>query len=133
MAQRIIDLDAVVPETIGVRIDKVVYDLPGDIPVPKYLRIARLTDELADPGEGSGGVLESLYDEVVDLFAELNELPVDEDGTVSLPLGPTRLGALVIQLYASASEADSPRPTKARRAGTKSTSRTKPKRSASSK
>lgn len=133
MAQRIIDLDAVVPETIGVRIDKVIYDLPGDIPVPKYLKIARLTDELAEPGEGSGGVLEALYDEVVDLFGELNDLPEDDEGKVSLPIGPTRLGALVIQLYAQAAEADDPRPTRARRAGTKSTSRTKPKRSASSK
>lgn len=131
--QRIIDLDAVAPQSIGIKLGGEVYELPGDLPVPKYLRIAALTDELADAGEDAGGTLQRLYDEVVGLFLELNDLPEDAEGNPELPLGPTRLGALVVQLYTQAAEDDAPkRPTK-RPAGTRSTSRTKRKTSRSSK
>ena len=128
MAQRIIDLDVIVPERIGVKIDDEVYDLPGDIPVPDYLAIARLTDALGDEAENAGETFEELYERVIDLFR------VHNPDLVDLPLGPTRLGALVVQLYTQAAEEDAPpaRPTKAK-SGTRSTSRTKSKRSRSSK
>lgn len=132
MAQKIIDLDVVVPEKVGAQIDGVVYDLPGDIPVPDYLEIARLADSLddeaddgADP-EAAGEKLQALYDRVMDLF-RVHQPDLDE-----LPIGPQRLASLVVQLYTGLADQDEPeRPTKPRRAGTRSTSPKRKPKSAS--
>lgn len=127
MAQRIIDLDVALPEGIDVVINKETYSLPGDIPVPDFLEISRLTDRIEDPKtkpEEVNGLIEEIYDRVMELF-RLENPDLEE-----LPLGPQRLGALVVQLYAGAAEEDGAddRPPK-RKAGTRSTSRSKTKTS----
>lgn len=134
MAQKIIDLDAAVPSSMGVRINGKVYEVPGDIPIPQFLEIERLTRALDSPEEGEGGrTLEQLYEVVLDLFREKD--PDIED----LPIGPHRLGALVVQLYSGAADADAgdegdgDRPTRPRRSGTRSTSKARRKRSRGSK
>lgn len=123
MAQKIIDLDAAVPDSIGVKCDGEIYELPGDIPIPRFLEIERLVNKLNSPEETDAGTLERLYEMVLDLFRE-GDPDIEE-----LPIGPHRLGALVVQLYSSAADADDEggqRPTKG---GTRSTSKTKTKRS----
>ncbi len=133
---RIIDLDEVLPADVVVRIEGAEYPLPADVPVPDYLAIARLIDELesAEAQEQSPvDRLEELYERVLDLF-RLKTPDLKE-----LPLGPRRLGELVLQIYGE--EPDEPaangaeRPTRpAAPAGTRSTkSRPRPRRSASSK
>lgn len=127
--QRIIDLDLVAPETIGVRIQGQVYAVPGDIPVPDYLAIAKLMDEIGEgDGEESGRTLERLYEQVLDLFR------ICQPDLEDLPIGPQRLGALVVELYATVDEPEeeeAARPRK-RPAGTRSTSRPKQAKSRSS-
>ena len=133
--QRIIDLDAVMPESLIVKMGGEEYKLPGDIPVPDYLELSRLFERLADtPEEGEDPALLQLYDLVLDLFQRENP-DVEE-----LPIGPRRLGRLVLMLYTGAADSDdpkveeTPKPKPRRRAaGTKSSSRKSPPKSASSK
>lgn len=136
MAQRIIDLDAVVPDSIGVRIDGEVYELPGDIPVPDFLAIGRLLEDLGEENpDQAGDALQQLYDRTLDLF-RIHQPDLEE-----LPIGPKRLGTLIVELYTEAAEEDEGKeqaapPRRNRSAGTRSTSRPKQttrKRSASSK
>jgi hypothetical protein len=127
-AQRIIDLDAAVPEGIAVKINGEKYLLPGDIPVPDYLEIARLSEKLSTGDEASAEALEGLYEQVLDLFR------IEQPDLEDLPIGPERLGTLIMGLYSAAAEEDAPtsaRPTKSRN-GTASTRKKRPKRSASS-
>lgn len=142
-AQKIIDLDAAVPESIGVKIDGVVYELPGDIPVPDFLAIARLLEDLGDASEDAdpARALSQLYEAILDLFRKENTLPTNAEGEEELPIGPQRLGNLVVELYADAAEDDAGKaPRKAAparrngKAGTPSTPRRRtPRKSASSK
>lgn len=133
MAQRIIDLDAVLPDALVVRVGGEEYTLPGDIPVPDYLELARLFEALGDePGEGEEPPLAELYEFVLELFQRENP------GLESLPIGPRRLGRLVLMIYTGAADSDDDpkepaakaKPRKA--AGTRSTSRKKPTKSRSS-
>lgn len=123
MAQKIVDLDVVAPETFGVKIDGEIYQLPGDIPIPDYIEIERLTNGLTDENDPTS--IRDLYERVLDLF-RIHQPELEE-----LPIGPMRLGALVVQLYAGGIEEDEEeRPTKPR--GTRSTSRKRQTRSRSS-
>lgn len=126
MAQKIVDLDAAVPENLGVRCGGVVYDLPGDIPIPDYIEIERLVEALNDPeAEGSGQErLQELYARVLELFQ------IKQPDLTELPIGPRRLGVLVVSLYSGAEEVEEERPT---RASTPSTKKTPRKRSRGSK
>lgn len=92
-AQEIIDLDAGQSDTVGVRIDGTVYELPGDIPVPEFLYIARLVDSLGKDTASGPETLEELYERVFDLFR------VHQPDLEDLPIGPSRLGKLVMELY----------------------------------
>lgn len=136
--QRIIDLDAVVPESIIVKMSGEEYELPGDIPVPDFLEIARIMDEIetgAVPEEGESSSLQRLYELALDLFRQMD--PTIEE----LPIGPARLGRLVVMLYTGAADGDpgkapvpARKPTRRRStAGTKSSPRKKPTKSRSSK
>ncbi|HEY0391027.1 MAG TPA: hypothetical protein VGC63_04895 [Solirubrobacterales bacterium] len=123
MAQKIIDLDAAVPENLGVKCGGVVYDIPGDIPIPDYIEIERLVEALNDPeAEGSGQErLSELYDRVLELFR------VKQPDLEELPIGPRRLGVLVVSLYSGGAEVedDEKRPTRASTPSTKKTPRKK--------
>jgi hypothetical protein len=127
MAQKIVDLDAAVPENLHVRCEGAIYDLPGDIPIPDYIEIERLVDALNDPeGEGSGQErLQELYSRVLELF-QIKQPDLEE-----LPIGPRRLGVLVVSLYSGGTtevEDEDERPTKRATKATKGRS----KKSASS-
>jgi hypothetical protein len=115
--QRIIDLDEAVPEDLGVKVDGQIYDLPGDIPIPRYLEIERLVDRLDDPEQADGQGLKRLYEQILDLFR------VRQPDLEELPIGPRRLGALVVQLYSQAADGDGGEEERPTRAGTRSTSR----------
>ena len=127
MAQKIVDLDAAVPENLAVKCGGVIYDLPGDIPIPDYIEIERLVDALNDPeAEGSGQErLQELYDRVLELFR------IKQPDLEKLPIGPRRLGVLVVSLYSGGTREveDEERPTKR---STKSGTKGRSKRSASS-
>lgn len=128
MAQKIVDLDAAVPENLAVKCGGEIYDLPGDIPIPDYIEIERLVETLNDPeAEGSGQErLQELYGRVLELFQ------IKQPDLEKLPIGPRRLGVLVVSLYSGGAEAeddDEERPTKR---STKSGTKGQSKRSASS-
>jgi hypothetical protein len=133
--QRIIDLDVAMPQSVAVKVRGKLYDLPGDIPVPDFLEIQQLTEELETAVEGgnddgSDETIAELYERVMDLFR------IENPALENLPLGPRRLGALVVQLYAGAAEEDGATedPPRSKAAGTRSTSRKQPtKRSRGSK
>jgi hypothetical protein len=132
MPQQITDLSEAVPETFPVRLEHEgpVYQLPGDIPIPDFIELERLVNDLEDPeAEGTGGEkLQALYEKVLEIFQ------VHQPDLESLPIGPKRLGALIVHLYSGAADADGgddARPPKA--AGTPSTKPKRSKRSASSK
>lgn len=129
--QKIIDLDAVMPESLIVKMGGEEYSLPGDIPVPDYLELSRLFENLAEvPEDGEEPALLQLYELVLELFQRENP------GIEELPIGPRRLGRLVLMLYTGAADNDDPKAEtkpKRRAAGTKSTSRKSPRKSASSK
>lgn len=98
--QRIINLDAAVPEAITVVIDGENYELPGDIPIPDFIEIERLMKQLGDPETAGAETLEALYDCVLGIF-QVKQPDIEE-----LPIGPQRLGSLVFQLYAGAADED---------------------------
>jgi hypothetical protein len=127
MPQTIIDLDKAAPEDIGVKLEGEIYALPGDIAIPRLLKIERLMSQLdgsEDAGEGDTPFLE-LYEEVLELF-RLRQPDLEE-----LDMGARQLGALVVRLYTVAAEEDEKeeRPTKA---STRSTSRSKRSRGSKS-
>lgn len=133
--QRIIDLDAVVPEDIVVKLTveedgrsvERKYPLPSDIPIPDFLRIARTLDSLTNLGaDEAAEALEDAYELVLDLFR------IKSPSLESLPIGPRRLLALIVQVYGEEDTPEPDRPTR-RRNGTRSTSRSKPTRSRSGK
>lgn len=132
MPQQITDLDEACPETLPVRLNGVIYQLPGDIPIPDFIELERLVNDLEDPeAEGTGGEkLQALFDKVLELFQEHQPNLAPED----LKIGPKRLGALIVALYNGAADGeggdDGAHPPKA---GTRSTSKTRSKRSRSSK
>lgn len=128
MGQRIIDLDELVPETVDVKMGGQVYKLPGDIPVPDYLRIAKLWDSLQEePEEGDEDPrLKQLYDAVLELFQK-------EDSKIKdLPIGPKRLGLIVVTVFAGLPGEEQEPEGNGKAAGTKSSSRKKPTKSRSS-
>ncbi len=132
MAQRIIDLDAAIPAAIGVQIDGEIYDLPGDIPIPDLIALERAVADLEDPESTTPATvrMETLYEQVLDLFR------VRQPDLEDLPLGPERLGALIVGIYTKAADEDDAEaaPGKAKpRGGTRSTSKTRSKRSRGSK
>lgn len=133
MAQQIIDLDQAVPESLIVKLGGKRYKLPGDIPIPDYLAIQRLSNSITEAageadGEQVAQVMEELYERVLELFR------IEQPDLEELPLGPQRLGALVVAIYTRAAEEDADAtdpPT--RRAGTRSSSSRRKSRSRSSK
>lgn len=111
MAQaQIIDLDVALPPDKQVRMDGVVYRLPGDLPVELYLRIQRAGDSLEDVGS-----IEELRDAVLELFQSRD--PKIKSLPATFGLG--RLITLLAQVYMAPAEPD-PTP---RRAGTASSSK----------
>lgn len=129
MGQRIIDLDELVPESVEVKMAGKVYRLPGDIPVPDYLRIAKLWDSLQEEPEEDGDDprLKQLYDVVLELFQR------EDPKLKEIPVGPKRLGLIVVTVFAGLTGEEQEPEGKARKAaGTKSTSRKKPAKSRSS-
>lgn len=131
MSQRIIDLDEAAPNEVVVKIDGTSYDFPSDVPVPDYLAISRCMAELdTAAGEEAIAALEDLYERVLRLFVDAgNELPVDEEGDKYLPIGPRKLGRLILDIYGAgelAAPADPPTTPRKRRTGaTKTKPRTK--------
>lgn len=132
--QTIVDIDELLPPPPQLRIDGEVYNLPADILIPDLIEVERLV-KAADAGEP--GSVEALYRKVSEIFAEHNVLEEDEDGPI-LPIGPRRLGAIVVRFFLnppSAEEGDEPKPRPRKRAaGTRNTSkpRAKPSKSRSS-
>lgn len=128
MAQRIIDLDAVVPENVAVRIDGETYELPPDIPIPDYLAIARTIEALdsARP-EDAVNQMGDIYERVLDLF-RINSPEIED-----LPIGPRRLGELILQIYGEGGEEEKPARPTPRRNGTRSSSPRPRRKSGSSK
>lgn len=122
MAQKIIDLDAAMPEDVGVRMGGEVYPLPGDIAIPDYLELERLLNAVDNPEEleeGEEAPFKQLYDFVLELFQ------IRTPDLEKLPIGAQQLGSLVVQLYSGAAAADeeeSAPPQRPARNGTRSTS-----------
>lgn len=131
MPQRIIDLDAAAPEDLGVKCGGKIYDLPGDIPIPDFLEIERAVAVLegreeAPEGTTATDALQRLYDLVLDLFR------VKQPDLEKLPIGPVRLGALIVQIYSAAGDADGAGGGRPPKASTRSTSRSKRSRGSKS-
>lgn len=100
MAQRIIDLDEVLPDPIIVRIGGEEYTLPADLPIPDFHRLDQLVKQVDEAEIGAKGeAIRALYEAVCELFAEHNDLPTDDEGKPVLPLGAAQLGTLVVSLY----------------------------------
>jgi hypothetical protein len=128
MSQTIIDLDRAVPERLSVRVEGEIFDLPGDIPIPDFIEIERLSASLTEPAEDGPSptdLLEALNDKMLELF-QIHQPDVEK-----LPLGPRRLGHLIPQLYAGAAESDGGDENRPPKGGTRSM-RKPPKRSRSS-
>jgi hypothetical protein len=139
MTQRVIDLDEAMPESTIVKLEGESYELPPDIPIPTFQKIERLVEKI-DAREGDvAKAMVDLYEKVLDLFRELNELPTHEvegeDGEITeeeyLPLGARRMGMLIVGIYSGGLEKQGgDRPPKPR-GGTRNTKKTSPKRSRS--
>lgn len=111
-----VDLDALAPTPKRVRLGGKVWQLPGDMPMPLFMRTQGYEARVA-AGEDEGQLLIELQAEILALFQvhqpKLTELP--EIGLVQLL---TALG----QIYGQLGEATPPNRA-ARRASTRTTSR----------
>lgn len=113
---KIVDLDALAPEPITVKLAGQQYRLPGDIPMPLMLRL-----EQAAGSEVSGDLLHDLYGDLLGLFQ------VHQPELTELPIGTTQIIRAIPAIYYGV-EPDPPKPAKkpaAKRksAGTRSTPR----------
>lgn len=124
---RIIDLDESLPENVGVRLGGVVYELPGDIPIPDYLAITKAADALdTAAGEDALERLDDLYQRILALF-QVHNPDLDK-----LPLGVASLVRLIQRLYGVEDAADPQKPADKPAAGTRNTSRKTTKRKSAS-
>jgi hypothetical protein len=107
-----IDLDELAPEPKGVKLGGTRYLVPADIPLPLSIRLSRLSGE---PDDSSAT---DLYEEVLALFR------VHQPDLKSLPIGASQLFSTILAIYGPKKEPDpTPAKPRAKRAGTKSTSR----------
>ena len=122
---RYIDLDDLIPPDITVRIGGEEFLLPGDVPVPDYLELQRLSAGIVDGDtDDPEGTVVALHDRLLDLFR------VHQPDMEVLPVGPRALLPLVFR-YLDApmdtpGEGAPARPT--RRAGTPTKSNGSPQR-----
>lgn len=122
MSQKIIDLDALVGPPKKVKLGGEIYSLPADLPAPLFLKISTYGDSEMDESE----MFADLYEELLELFR------VHQPDLEDLPIGVAQLVLAVPRIYqdgVSETQEGGARPS---RAGTRSTSRKKTKRSASS-
>jgi hypothetical protein len=96
--QRVIDLDTVLSEDVIVRLEGKEYQLPGDVPVPMWLRISQAADafreSLNDDSTGSDTLID-LYRAVLPLF-QIYQPDLEE-----IPMSGRKLLALIFGLYDS--------------------------------
>lgn len=120
----IIDLDALAPPDLNVRLGGKTYRFPGDCPLPVFLRIQALQQKV-DAGEDEDALLADVQEVILELFQ------VKQPTMKQLPAGIGVIGlmSLIGTLYGAedtAAPADPPVPAKKRpAAGTRSTSRPK--------
>lgn len=89
---RYIDLDDLIPQDITVRIGGEEYLLPGDVPVPDYLELQRLSAGIVDGDtDDPEGTVVALHDRLLDLFR------VYQPDMEVLPVGPRVLLPLVFR------------------------------------
>lgn len=121
MPQKIIDLDALVGPPIKVKLAGTIYELPPDLPAPLFLKVCAYAESDLSEAE----MAEDLYGELLELFRthqpDLEELPIGLSGLIRAI--PAIYGRPAPEAEGGA------RPS---RAGTKSTSRKRPKSSRSS-
>ena len=122
MSQKIIDLDALVGPPKKVKLGGEIYSLPADLPAPLFLKISTYADSELSEAE----MAEDLYEELVELFR------VHQPAIDSLPIGIAQMVLAIPQIYqdgVSETQEGGARPS---RAGTRSTSRKRKTKSASS-
>lgn len=89
---RYIDLDDLIPQDITVRIGGEEFLLPGDVPVPDYLELQRLSAGIVDGDtDDPEGTVVALHDRLLDLFR------VHQPDMDVLPVGPRALLPLVFR------------------------------------
>lgn len=118
---RIIDLDALAPPDITVRLAGETYSFPGDCPLPVFLRVQGLQQRVDD-----GAAEDELVDEITGAMLDL--FRVRQPAMEHLPdgIGVTTLMGLVGTLYGEPDpdaevEPDPPVPARSAAGGTRST------------
>jgi hypothetical protein len=109
---RIVDLDKALPPDIKVTIRGKTYWLPGDCPVPLFLRIQQASAAFGK----EEGAIPDLYSAVVDLFRERDPSITD------LPIGIGEAFNLFLAVYnpENGEDEDDSRPPRTRGTGTSS-------------
>lgn len=106
---RFIDLDQIAPPDVRVQIAGTVYRLPGDVSVPDYFELDRLSTTILNGGEDAADALQELDVRLLKLFQ------VHQPDLTGLPVGPRLLISLVMQYLneggdeVTEEEADRPR------------------------
>lgn len=102
---RFIDLDEIAPDPVRVKLNDVIYQLPGDIPIPDYIAL----DELARRAlvEDDMSEMNSIFDDIsARLLGLFQEYQPDLE---ALPVGPRTLLPLVLG-YLNGTDASQPEP-----------------------
>jgi hypothetical protein len=116
-AQKLIDLDAVVPGTFGVQFGGQVYQLPRSVPLLLSIRMMKLfnqiqeadTDQSGNARVGSG-VMEELFDCIVELFQQRYPDMTAETlkGSLTLQQATILMREMVSEIFAVEEEQGNP-------------------------
>lgn len=125
MPTKIIDLDELIAPPRRVKLQGVTYTLPGELPVPLYLRLKATEDAPEDAEAAGGDRVEDLNELLLELF-RVHQPDLDE-----LPVGLTQAFTIIPRVYGASnfvdegddSEPDGPKQGTAARTGKPSTRR----------
>lgn len=120
-----VDLDALAPAPKRVRLAGMVWRLPGDMPMPLFMRTQGYEARVA-AGEDEAGMLLELQGEILELFR------VHQPKLTKLPqIGLVQLLRALGQIYGGGPAGEAPPPNRAarrKRTTTRTTSKSRPKR-----
>lgn len=90
-----IDLDDILLDDHEVQLGGVIYRLPGDLPIEQMLGLSRAWERMAGGvgADGSDGLVQELYDRVLELFQ------VRQPELQELSIGVLAVARLIVRLY----------------------------------